>query len=177
MLSTQPVTLADAKVIHRLYAETPQYFASLGTPVPTLAEVSREVSLALLDPRRRLELLREDGDIVGCLDYKLHYPARGDVTINLLLVRENAQSRGIGSRAVADFEERLPGGTRRVLASVLGHNERAARFWQRHGYDFAIDALPVMEWYAKVVRAGKTRGLKRQADHAGRGAAKLETPV
>lgn len=151
VLNAQELTLLEAPLLHRLYLDTPQYFQMLGTPIPTLLEVEREVQLALLDPRRRLELLLSGDSLIGCLDYKLHYPSRGDITINLLMVAERVQSRGYGSLAVRHLEERLPAGTRRVLASVLGNNARAARFWQRHGFHFAIDARPVMEWYAKDV--------------------------
>lgn len=151
MLDLKPMTWQLAPLVHDLYAQTPQYFQTLGTPVPSPHEVEREVELALLDPRRRLELLYDGVELVGCLDYKLHYPAPGDVTINLLLIAGHCQSRGHGSKALAHFEGRLPEGTRRVLASVLGNNARAADFWRRHGYAFAIDARPVMEWYAKEV--------------------------
>jgi len=151
VLKVRPLTLQDSSLLHHLYVSAPNYFQTLGTPIPTLLEVEREVQLALLDPRRRLELLYAEDDLIGCLDYKIHYPARGDLTINLLLVAEKLQSRGYGSRAVIDLEERLPAGVKRVLASVLGHNERAARFWERQGYVFAIDASPVMEWYAKAM--------------------------
>ncbi len=161
MLNAQPISPHHAHLLHRLYASTPQYFEMLGTPVPTLHEVEREVELALLDPRRRLELLFEGEDLVGYLDYKLHYPSRGDITINLLLVAGEHQGHGYGSRAVAHLEERLPAGTKRLLASVLGTNERAARFWQRHGYAFAIDARPVMVWYAKPVGAAASGKLMR----------------
>ena len=47
------------------------------------------------------------------------------------------------------LEARLPPGTRRVLASVLGDNPRGARFWERLGYTFELDARPSMVWYAK----------------------------
>ena len=153
MLKVREMTLHDAPLMHELYLHTPQYFQMLSTPIPTLLEVEREVQLALLDPRRRLELLERDDGVVGCLDYKLHYPSRGDITINLLLIAEHVQSQGCGSWVVRDLEERLPAGTRRLLASVLGNNARAAKFWQHHGYTFAIDARPVMEWYAKDISA------------------------
>lgn len=154
MLDPQPMTPHHAHRLHDLYASTPQYFATLGTPVPSPHEVQREVELALRDPRRRLELLYDGPQLIGCLDYKLHYPARGDITINLLMIAGPYQSQGYGGVALRHFEDHLPAGTRRLLASVLGSNERAARFWQRHGFSFAIDARPVMEWYAKPVHAG-----------------------
>ncbi len=84
------MTLEHAPLLHELYCATPSYFALLGSPVPSLHEVTRDVETALYDARRCLELLYQDGELIGSLDYKLNYPHDGDVTINLLLIRANA---------------------------------------------------------------------------------------
>ncbi len=153
MLSASPITLHQAHLLHQLYGSAPAYFGLLGTPMPSRHEVEREVELALLDPRRQLELLWQGEQLIGALDTKRHFPQGGDLTINLLLIAGPCQGQGHGSRAVLDLEARLPTDVGRLLASVLGDNSRAARFWQRHGYRHAIDALPVMTWYAKDVSA------------------------
>ena len=36
-----------------------------------------------------------------------------------------------------------------MLASIYGDNPRARKFWERLGYQFAIDAKPLLVWYAK----------------------------
>lgn len=87
--------------------------------------------------------------VVGYLDYKLDYPEYGDATVNLLLIHGGLQSRGFGRHCVADLEARLAGRARRVLASIYGQNPRAERFWRSLGYHFAIDAKPILDWYAK----------------------------
>lgn len=89
--------------------------------------------------------------VVGYLDYKLNFPEKGDTTVNLLLVGEPWQRNGYGARAMRDLETRLQGKVRRVLASVYGQNLRAKRFWASLGYSFAIDAKPVLDWYAKYL--------------------------
>ncbi|GAA5514446.1 hypothetical protein Dcar01_03201 [Deinococcus carri] len=151
-MNVTPLALHHAPLLHTLYAAAPGYFELLGTRVPSPREVERDVEIALLDPRRRLELLFDAaGELVGSLDCKLDYPEAGDLTINLLLIREDRQSQGLGRQAVRDLEARLPPGTGRILASVLGNNPRGARFWERLGYTFARDARPVMTWYAKPV--------------------------
>lgn len=153
-MTVQAMGLHLVPQLHDLYTATPDYFKLLGTSVPTRHEVESEVATALLDPRRHLELLLDDGEVVGCLDTKWAYPQVGDLTINLLLIRSDLQRRGYGAQAVRDLERRLPPGTTRILASVLGENAAAARFWERLGFDFAIDARPAMTWYAKAVGAG-----------------------
>lgn len=149
-MNVTPLALHHAPLLHALYEGTPGYFRLLGTAVPTPQEVRRDVEIALGDPRRRLELLNdESGELVGSLDYKLDFPEPGQVTLNLLLIREGRQSQRLGEQAVRDLEARLPRGTTRVLAGVLGDNPRGARFWERLGYRFSLDARPVMTWYAK----------------------------
>ena len=185
-LAIHPVALQHAPLLHELYLRTPDYFALLGTRPPSLGEVERDVQTALFDPRRCLELVYCEaewpGEPIGSLDYKLNFPEPGDVTINLLLIRGDLQSSGLGQRVVRTLETRLketraePAGhdsqasqaqtsdlepptlqtghaSPRLLASVLGENPRAVAFWQRLGFSFATDARPVMTWYAKPLGA------------------------
>lgn len=87
--------------------------------------------------------------VAGYLDYKLDYPEAGDATVNLLLIRHGLQSYGVGTACAEDLERRLTGRAKRMLASIYGDNPRARTFWERLGYKFAIDARPLLEWYAK----------------------------
>ena len=150
-LHTRTATVSDAEHVFNLYCGAPRYFELLSAPLPTLPEVERELEAAAQDPKRCVELLLDgDGDrMVGYLDYKLDYPEPGDVTVNLLLIPEVLQSRGYGRRSIGLLEAGLQGRARRILASVYGSNLRAKRFWRSLGYRFAIDARPILEWYAK----------------------------
>lgn len=148
-LHTRLATMADAEHVFNLYCGAPRYFDILSAPLPTLPEVERELEAAAQDPKRCVELLLEGAQTVGYLDYKLDYPEPGDATVNLLLIPEALQSRGYGRRAMALLETGLRGRMKRILASVYGSNPRAKRFWCSLGYRFAIDARPILEWYAK----------------------------
>jgi GNAT superfamily N-acetyltransferase len=152
-------------LLHHLYLETPGYFEIISIPIPSLSEVETELTLAISDPRRHVELLLEPPKaltrdwslrdpltelaVVGLLDYKLDYPEEGDATVNLLLIPAALQSSGIGRRFVTHLEETLRGRCSRVLASIYGQNRRAEKFWRSLGYRFAIDAQPNLDWYAK----------------------------
>lgn len=166
-VATRPADVQDAPLVHALYLETPGYFEIISIPVPTLAEVETDLRTAARDTRRRVELIfapfelelpdwhisdpRSGRKVVGYLDYKLDYPEPGDATVNLLLVHGELQSRGVGKSCALDLEGRLrdQGSVRRVLASIYGRNPRAERFWVSLGYSFAIDARPILDWYAK----------------------------
>lgn len=160
----RPASVDDAALVHRIYMATPDYFKIISIPVPTLAEVETELRTASSDNRRYTELILAPADfqheaaeydeqtgrpVVGYLDYKLHYPDQNDAMVNLLLIMAPLQSHGFGRHCAMDLEARLQGKTKRILASIYGQNPRAERFWRSLGYSFAIDAKPVLDWYAK----------------------------
>ena len=154
--SVRPATPHDASTVHALYEATPEYFRIISIPTPTLEEVRQELIAAHSDPRRFTELVLSKGaslapEVVGYLDYKMHYPQEGDVMVNLLLISAQLQSRGLGRNCVRELESRLQGRAKRVLASIYGQNPRAEQFWKSLGYEFAIDAKPVLDWYAKAL--------------------------
>ena len=169
-LRTRPVTLADISILHRLYQQSERYFKIIAAPIPLEVDVRSELESALSDPRRHLEFLLDSGSsssgnagsgheqVVGYLDLKFNYPQHGDATINLLLIAQPFQSGGWGSRTVQDLEARLNAGriahaptVHRLLAGIYAENPGAMRFWERHGYHFAIDARPVLAWYEKIL--------------------------
>jgi GNAT superfamily N-acetyltransferase len=162
-LRTRPVTLADTSILHRLYQQSERYFKIIAAPIPLEVDVRSELESALSDPRRHLEFLI-DADpanaeqVIGYLDLKFNYPNHGDATINLLLIAEPFQADGWGSSTVQDLETRLQSGqithaptVHRLLAGIYAENPGAMRFWERHGYHFAIDARPVLAWYEKIL--------------------------
>jgi GNAT superfamily N-acetyltransferase len=167
-LRTRPVTLADTSILHHLYQQSERYFKIIAAPTPLEVDVRSELESALSDPRRHLEFLLDTDpasadptkpeQVVGYLDLKFNYPNHGDAIINLLLIAQPFQSDGWGSRTVQDLEARLNAGqiahaptVHRLLAGIYAENPGAMRFWERHGYHFAIDARPVLAWYEKIL--------------------------
>lgn len=157
MFTTRLVQPDEIHVLHRLYTQSQRYFEIIASPMPLSVDVEHELETALGDPRRHLEFISMEGtpEPVGYVDLTFDYPQLGDVTINLLLIGEPWQSTGVGSWVARDLEARLqagvlrPGRVKRVLAGIYGDNPGAVRFWERLGYAFAIDARPVLSWYAK----------------------------
>ncbi len=168
----RPAGEADAPRVRALYLATPGYFEVLSIPVPSETEVRTELRTAAADDRRRTELIvanddpglpeepydaELDGWPIGYLDVTLDYLEPGDATVNLVLIRGDLQGRGYGGAVMRAFEARMRGRVRRILASIYGRNPHARRFWRSLGYAFAIDAAPVLEWYAKELAPASVR--------------------
>jgi GNAT superfamily N-acetyltransferase len=132
------VTLADISVLHKFYSSSRRYFEIIAAPLPTIEDVTRQLEFYLFA-----------GEVVAYLDTTLDYPKAGDATVNLLLVAEQKQHLGLGSKIMQRLEKQLEPKAKRILAGVFGHNPGAVRFWERLGYHFAVDARPVLSWYAK----------------------------
>ena len=169
LFSCQPVQPGDAPALQYLYASSPRYFQTIAAPIPLLEDVTRELESALSDPRRQLEFVVVSGERIGYLDLKFDYPQTGDVTVNLLLIAETQQRRGLGALVMRDLERRLSGRVRKILAGVFFENSGAAAFWEGLGYHFAVDARPVLSWYAKEL------GMQPARETAQLEAAQLET--
>lgn len=144
----------SAPEIHLLYQKSPTYFRLIGMEIPTLGDVEREVEALAHDPQRRCCLVaapmhKEERQIVGYLDYKLHYPEPSAATISLLLIDEEHQGRGLGSLALEHLESLLSGDLRRLYAVVYGNNLAAQRFWEARGFRHFKDGGPSLRWYVK----------------------------
>lgn len=157
-LSLRPVRLEDAPLLHGIFLRSPGYFALIGMEPPTLEDVVQDLRTLEQDERRRAFLLfleqvgpsgeGEMGEAVGYLDYKLHYPEAQDVTLSLLLIREDHQGRGLGRRALAHLVDHLTG-MERLYAVVYGHNPRATAFFQAQGFRHVKDGGPTLSWYVR----------------------------
>jgi len=77
------------------------------------------------------------GQLCGVLDLTASgWQGREDTAyINLLMIARDAPGQGLGSRVLADTEQRLAQqGIARICAGVQVNNPAALRFWQAHGF-------------------------------------------
>ncbi|GGN03618.1 N-acetyltransferase [Thermus composti] len=144
----RPVLLQDAPLLHELYLACPGYFTLIGMEPPGLEDVVRDLVTLQNDPRRRAFLILEEDEVVGYVDYKLHYPEAQDATLSLLLIREDRQGQGLGRRALAHLMGHLAG-AERLYAVVYGNNPRAKAFFQGQGFRHVKDGGPALSWYVR----------------------------
>ncbi len=147
-ISLRPVHPEDAPLLHGLFLRSPGYFALIGMEPPALEDVARDLATLERDERRRAFLLLLEEEVVGYLDYKLHYPEPEDATLSLLLIREDCQGQGLGRRALEHLLNHLTG-AERLYAVVYGNNARAKDFFRAQGFRHVKDGGPTLSWYVR----------------------------
>jgi ribosomal protein S18 acetylase RimI-like enzyme len=102
---------------------------------------SGRASLAKGLRRRDTIYIAVDGTVVVGLAWFIKTPAFDRALyLQLLLVAESHQSRGVGARLLARGErEARAAGCRHMVFLVTKSNRRARAFYERHGYEYVGD--------------------------------------
>jgi ribosomal protein S18 acetylase RimI-like enzyme len=124
----------------------------LATGSAEQSPISETYALHYLSGINRKILLAQRGDRVeGLLSYSVRpdlFHAGNSVLIEELVVDEGSRGEGIGSALMSALLERLPDlDCRELCLAVMPDNERAIRFYRKHG--FAEEALFLERHFAE----------------------------
>lgn len=146
MITLMPVDAAlHTAALQAVYAATPGYWRLYHTPGPPADHAERELAAAQATPGRNLlaivrPLTRTNPDagaeMIGVLDFRLHWPEAGVAYIGMLMVAESLQRQGIGAQAWSLLKPWLANAadihTARV--GVEQFNVAALKFWEAQGF-------------------------------------------
>lgn len=124
---------ADAERAAELFASCPDYFQRLHGGAHTVQDIRdllEEKPPEVHEKHTWIAMSR--GETVGVVDFLRDYPRPGTVYVGLLMVREDRQGQGLGTRLFRELV-RLSQGAHFRLA-VLEHNPQALKFWQQMGF-------------------------------------------
>jgi RimJ/RimL family protein N-acetyltransferase len=103
-----------------------------------LGMLARDLALARATLVRHLAALRlrENGELVGVLDWLEEHPSDGMPWVGLVMIRAELQRQGLASEAFAALAELLRArGARTVRAGVLARNEPGRALAHRLGFE------------------------------------------
>ena len=133
------------EALQRVYEATPGYWQMYTLPAAPSTQAARDLAAAAETPGRHLlgivRRLDEDNpqagvEMVGMIDFRLHWPQPQTVYIGLIMVAEPYQRQGIGSRAWALLAPWLAqsAGMTTARLGVEQFNPGALRFFQSIGF-------------------------------------------
>jgi RimJ/RimL family protein N-acetyltransferase len=155
-ISLLPLTAEDhAEALQQVYRMTPGYWQMAGLPGSPAGQAARDLAAAAETPGRHLlGIVRpvESGDptggveMVGVVDFRLHWPQPQTVYIGLVMVAEPFQRQGIGTAAwglLAPWLAQEAGMTTARLG-VPQYNPGALRFFQSLGFSLTGESNRVL---------------------------------
>jgi RimJ/RimL family protein N-acetyltransferase len=102
-----------------------------GKEARTLADMEEE----FLNPNTISAFIKLDDTYIGIIDYLLENPKDHYPWLGLLLIHADYQGYGLGSQAVAVYENEMrKRGKKSVRIGVLKENTKAQRFWESLGF-------------------------------------------
>lgn len=143
LMPLDPALHIDA--LQAVYAATPGYWQRYRLDAPPADHAAREMANVRETPGRSLlgivrRIDRNDPDagaeLIGVLDFRLHWPQDGTATIGLLLVAEALQRQGIGAQAWSLLKPWLAAAAsiHTVRVGVEQFNVAALKFWEAQGF-------------------------------------------
>lgn len=141
-ISLIPLSLEwHSEALQQLYWATPGYWAMYHYPTPPAGQADHDLRSAaetlgrtLFGIVRRLE--DASGELVGLIDFRLHWPEEGIVYLGLVMVAEPYQRQGIGRAAWELFRPWLAqqAQMQTVRAAVEQFNPTALQFFASLGF-------------------------------------------
>jgi len=133
-----------APALQAVYAATPQYWAMYGLPGAPQGQAQEDLDAGSTTPGRYLlgivrRVDASDADagaeLIGLLDFRLHWPEEGTAYIGMLMVAEPYQRTGVATQAWSLLVPWLATTAKmsKIRTGVEQFNVGALKFWQHMG--------------------------------------------
>jgi RimJ/RimL family protein N-acetyltransferase len=142
-VSLLPLSAADhAEALQQVYRATPAYWQRLELPGAPAGQARRDLEDAAAMPGRSLMGIVQPApdtpgvELVGLVDFRLHWPEPQTVYVGMVMVAAPYQRRGIGRAAWRLLRPWLAGPAGMLLArtAVEQFNPGALKFFQALGF-------------------------------------------
>lgn len=139
------------EALQQVYALTPGYWEMYHLPGAPAGQAGRDLAAVQEEAGRTalgILLPNRPGDpaagaqLIGLLDFRMHWPEPGIVYVGMVMVAESFQRQGAATAAWALLEEWLAGqmGVSLVRLTVEQFNPAAMRFFQHLGFALTGEA-------------------------------------
>lgn len=133
------------EALQAVYAATPNYWRMFGLDGPPAEQAAQDLKAAGETPGRYLlgivkrvdaQSAAAGAELIGVLDFRLHWPEQGLATIGLLLVAEPYQRQGVGRQAWSLLSPWLAAQAhvRTARLALEQFNYTALKFWEALGF-------------------------------------------
>ncbi len=171
MYTLLPLTSEHARLLQAVYEAAPGYWTLYDLPGAPPGQAAKDLAEAAETPGRSilgvLRAVRPDQptsgrEMVGAVDFRLHHPQEGTVSVGLLLVADARRRQGVGRAAWTLLEPWLrdEAGMRRAGLHVAQFNTVALQFFAALGFEMtgAAQRVRVGDKFVRLLAMEKALG-------------------
>jgi RimJ/RimL family protein N-acetyltransferase len=162
--------------LQQVYRATPGYWQMYELPMSPAGQAENDLKEAEQEAGRYMmgivlpvaqagdETGVDGAELIGLLDFRLHWPEDGTAFLGMFMVAEPYQRKGYGSRAWSLLEPWLAGTAcmSRVCLNVSQFNHKAVRFFSHLGFSMTGEARRMKVGLKLVRRLTMEKVLERE---------------
>ena len=121
-----------------IYLENNYYFSKISDNPPSISNVEEDIEVipnGVQKNQKNYRLISFNNEILGVVDYLTDYPEKDTILIGLLIIKNNRQKEGIGTKIFRYLENSFKNKNfLKIRIGVLVDNQIGLSFWKKQNF-------------------------------------------
>ena len=121
-----------------VYLKNDYYFSKISDNPPSISNVEEDIEVipnGVQKNQKNYRLISFNNEILGVVDYLTDYPEKDTILIGLLIIKNNRQKEGIGTKIFRYLENSFKNKNfLKIRIGVLVDNQIGLSFWKKQNF-------------------------------------------
>ena len=121
-----------------IYLKNDYYFSKISDASQNISNIEEDIETipdGVHKNQKNYKLISFNDEILGVVDYLTHYPEKNTVLIGLLIIKNNRQKEGIGTKIFKYLENSFKNKNfLKIRIGVLVDNQIGLSFWKKQNF-------------------------------------------
>ncbi len=121
-----------------IYLKNDYYFSKISDASQNISNIEEDIETipdGVHKNQKNYKLISFNDEILGVVDYLTHYPEKNTVLIGLLIIKNNRQKKGIGTKIFRYLENSFKNKNfLKIRIGVLVDNQIGLSFWKKQNF-------------------------------------------
>ena len=121
-----------------IYLKNGYYFSKISDASQNISNIEEDIETipdGVHKNQKNYKLISFNDEILGVVDYLTHYPEKNTVLIGLLIIKNNRQKEGIGTKIFKYLENSFKNKNfLKIRIGVLVDNQIGLSFWKKQNF-------------------------------------------
>ena len=121
-----------------IYLKNDYYFSKISNASQNISNIEEDIEAipnGVYKNQKNYKLISFNDEILGAVDYLTHYPEKNTILIGLLIIKNNRQKEGIGTKIFRYLENSFKDKNfLKIRIGVLVDNKIGLSFWKKQNF-------------------------------------------